>query len=61
MTLTEIINKEPYFKVTNCLDVEDCSYAIKEVHKIEKIYGSSKSLDKIFERLYNKKQRLLKA
>ncbi len=58
MTLTQEIQKNPYFKVSNCSDVSDLDYAISEVLKLEDKYGKSKTIDKVFEKLHNKRKKL---
>lgn len=58
MTLTNEINQNPYLKVRNCTDKSDCNYAIGECKKLEEKYGQSKTLDRIWIALINKKKRL---
>lgn len=58
MTLTNEIRQNPYLKVSNCTDRSDCDYAISECQKLEKKYGQSKTLDRIWIRLINKKKSL---
>jgi hypothetical protein len=56
MTLTTEIKNNPYFKVSNCTDRSDCDYGISECARLEKKYGQSKTLDKIWVALINKKK-----
>lgn len=58
MTLTIEIKNNPYLKVSNCTDKSDCEYAIEECRRLEKKYGQSKMLDKIWVSLINKKNNL---
>jgi hypothetical protein len=58
MTLANEISQNPYLKVSNCTDKSDCNYAIEECERLEKKYGQSRTLDKIWVALINKKNRL---
>jgi len=58
MSITKEIKDNPYLKVSNCTDLNDCDYAIEECRRIEKKHGQSKILDKIWVALIAKKQRL---
>ena len=58
MTLTQSIKSNPYLKIRNCSDKNDCRYGIEECKRLEKKYGQSKSLDKIWIALINKKNKL---
>jgi hypothetical protein len=58
MTLTQTIKSNPYLKVSNCSDKNDCLYGIEECKRLEIKYGQSKSLDKIWIALINKKNKL---
>lgn len=58
MTLTNEIRQNPYLKVSNCTDKSDLEYAIDECRKIEIKYGQSKTLDRIWIALINKKKSL---
>lgn len=60
MTLTAQIKNEPYFKLSNCLDESDLDYGMSRVLELEQQFGKSKMLDKIFEKLFDKKEVLSK-
>jgi hypothetical protein len=58
MTLTQELKSNPYFKPSNCTDLSDLDHAIGEVLKLEDKYGQHKSIDNVFEKLYNKRKKL---
>jgi hypothetical protein len=58
MTLTNEISKNPYLKVSNCTDRSDIEYAIEQCRSLEAQFGQSKTLDKIWIALINKKKHL---
>jgi len=56
--LSNEIKSNSYLRITNCSDKNDCTYGIEECKRLEKKYGQSKSLDKIWIALINKKNKL---
>lgn len=60
MAIIAEIKKNPYLKIRNCTDVADCNSGIEECRRLEDLHGRSKTLDRIWIGLINKKNRLKK-
>lgn len=60
MTLNKEIKKEPYLKISNLTDIEDCDYAIELIRKlnIKYNYPNSKQLQAIIYRISKKRKQL---
>lgn len=58
MTLISEIKKNHYLKVSNCTDKSDLEFAIDECKRLEAKFGQSKTLDRIWMKLINKKNSL---
>jgi hypothetical protein len=59
MTLTEKINSNPYFKVSNCTDIADLEYAMDELRKLDAEFGeSNKTLLKLWAKFLDKKKQM---
>lgn len=58
-TLKEAIKKNPYLKVSNCMDVADIDVAIDALRKLDAEYGeNNKALLKIWAQMLDKKKKL---
>lgn len=61
MTLTESIQTNPYLKISNCADISDCEFGMAECNRLEKEFGHFKTLDSIWNKLFEKRNKLKSA
>ena len=59
MTLSDKIKKNPYLKVSNCMDLADVKYAISCLIELDEEFGKeNKTLIKMWDRFLRKKKKL---
>lgn len=54
MSLIKEINKEPYLKISNCIDKSDLDFSFNKCLELENKYGKSKTLNKLFSKILSK-------
>ena len=54
-TIKEIIKKDPYLKVGNCMDVKDLNYAIDRINKLIEQFPSSSLLRNMYFKFESKR------
>lgn len=58
MKLLEEIKKNPYLNPSNLMDLNDIESAISDLEKLESKFGESKTLNKLFGRIFDRKLKL---
>lgn len=59
MTLTQAIKNNPYLKPSNLTDLNDVDFALNEILRLIKFYGSNKKLNSLYFKILLKREKLI--